>query len=181
MAPLNSMMLIAVPQLVDPNFKRSVVLILHHDEEGAFGLVVNDPTNLSLRDFAQAQNLGLHLGHFSQPVYCGGPVEPYRGWILHEQEGLEEKQEISPGLYVSGSNETLKEVLEGQDSHFRFLLGYAGWGPSQLEKELEDGSWITTPVESKYIFFNNPGDTWDAMLHDMGVDPATLAHGHGLH
>ena len=181
MGDLHSMMLIAVPQLVDPNFKRSVVLILHHDEDGAFGLVVNDPTPLSLKDFANTQKMACHLKHRRQPVFCGGPVEPYRGWILHQLTDLEEKQEINSGLFVSGSNETLKKVLEEAKKPFRFLLGYAGWGPHQLEKEMEEGSWITTPVDPKYIFMDKSEDIWDAMLHDMGVDPASLAQGHGLH
>jgi len=166
---------------VDPNFKRSVILILHHDEDGAFGLVVNDPTTLSLPAFAQTQNLGCHNSLNQDSVYCGGPVEPYRGWVLHSEEELEEKQEIRPGVFVSGSNEALKHILSNGKRPFRFLLGYAGWGPHQLEKEMEEGSWIAAPVEAQYIFFDNPEDTWDAMLHDMGVDPATLAQGHGIH
>jgi putative transcriptional regulator len=178
---LNSMMLIAVPQLVDPNFKRSVVLILHHDSEGAFGLVINDPTSLSLPEFAESQHLHCHRDLFHGSVFCGGPVEPFRGWILHRDEAVEEKQEISSGIFVSGSNEALKHILGQGKQPFRFLLGYAGWAPQQLEKEMEEGSWITAPVESKYVFFENPEDTWDAMLHDLGVDPAMLAMGHGIH
>lgn len=178
---LNSMILIAVPQLVDPNFKRSVVLVLHHDQEGAFGLVVNDPTTLSLPEFAMTQKLECQLGIQGDSVYCGGPVEPFRGWILHQDVSVEEKQEIGKGIYLSGSNEALKHILKRGKPPFRFLLGYAGWAPHQLEKEMEEGSWITAPVASEYIFFANPEDTWDAILHDMGVDPATLAQGHGIH
>lgn len=181
MSDLNSMMLVAVPQLLDPNFKRSVVLILHHDEEGAFGLVVNDPTPLNMEEFAKTQKLTYHRNSSSTPVFCGGPVEPYRGWILHQNEQFEERQEIRPGLYISGSNETLKRVLKEGTDPIRFLLGYAGWGPHQLEKEMEEGSWITTPVDPRYIFLAEPEDTWDAILHDMGIDPAQLALGTGLH
>lgn len=181
MGDLHSMLLIAVPQLLDPNFKRSVVLILHHDKEGAFGLVVNDPLNISLPDFANSQQIPCHRGCILQSVYCGGPVEPYRGWILHEDPELIEKQEVGGDLYVSGSNESLKICLEGGKQPFRFLLGYAGWGPTQLEKELEEGSWIVSPVDTKYIFLKNPQDIWDAMLHDLGIDPASLVQGHGIH
>lgn len=175
------MLLVAVPQLVDPNFKRSVVLILHHDAEGAFGLVINDPISLKLPEFAQSQRLECHESLLDLPVYCGGPVEPYRGWILHQAEQVEERQELLSDLYVSSSNESLQKILEEGVQPLRFLLGYAGWGPAQLEKEMEEGSWIATQVDSKYVFFKNPHDTWDAILHDMGVDPATLALGTGLH
>jgi len=181
MGEIHPMFLIAVPQLVDPNFKRSVILILHHDTEGAFGLVVNDPLSIDLPDFAQSQNLRCHSNLLSNQVFCGGPVEPYRGWILHSDEDTQEKQDVLPGLYLSGSNETLKFFMEQGVKPFRFLLGYAGWGAGQLEKELEDGSWITATPEPKYVFYDNPDDTWNGILHDMGVDPASLALGTGLH
>ncbi len=181
MNKFNPILLIAVPQLVDPYFKRSVILILQHNKEGAFGLVLNQSTNFSLREFSHNQSLVCHPNFYNQPVLRGGPVEPYRGFILHNQKTLVEKQEIIPGFYVSGSNESLTALLSEGDHELRFLLGYAGWNGSQLEKEMADGSWIATQVDTKYIFYKNPEDLWDATLHDMGVDPISLAQGTGIH
>ncbi len=175
------MMLVAVPQLLDPQFKRSVILLLHHDREGAFGLVVNDPMNLTLEDFSQSQRLPCHSNILARSVFSGGPVEPYRGWILHQNPQLSEREEICEGLYVSGTQDALQEILQDGKNQFLFLLGYSGWGAGQLEKEMKDGSWIASEVDPKYIFFQNPQDTWDAILHDMGVDPTRLALGTGLH
>lgn len=175
------MMLVAVPQLVDPNFKRAVVLVLHHDQNGAFGLVVNDPAPMSFAEFAKRHDIGCHQTQEAETLYHGGPVEPYRGWILHQDANLPEKQAITPDLYISASNESLRQVLESGVRPAKFCLGYAGWAGQQLEKELQEGSWITTPVHSQYIFYQKPEDTWDAILHDMGVDPARLAQGHGIH
>src|SRR5687767_15819311 len=100
--PTQPMFLIAIPQLGDPNFLRSVVLMLHHGADGALGLVVNHPLSLTLGSFASEHNMPCHSGVKDVPVFRGGPVEPTRGWILHSNDELEEKQDILPGLAVSG-------------------------------------------------------------------------------
>lgn len=175
------MLLIAVPQMGDPNFAKSVVLILQHDRKGAFGLVVNNPTNMTLGQFAESQEMECHDQIREMTVFRGGPVEPEGGWILHTDETVEERKEILPGLYMSGSSETLKALLESGRKPMRLILGYAGWGAGQLEQEMVEGAWITAAADPKYVFETEPSRTWNVILTDMGVDPNRLMVGRGLH
>jgi putative transcriptional regulator len=173
-------LLIAVPQLGDPNFHRAVVLMLEHGEEGAMGLVVNHPASLRLSDVAAGQELTVGVGYAHAFAFIGGPVEPERGFVLHDRSDLEEAMEVAPGLFVSGSLETLKTLLLGPPERFRLCLGYSGWGPGQLESELQDGSWLTAPVGAEHVLRTSPAHAWDTVLREMGIDPATLLHGGGL-
>jgi putative transcriptional regulator len=181
MASSSPIILIAVPQLGDPNFFHGVVLLLQHDAEGAFGLVLNRPTGLSLGEFANNQSLTCHEALEALPVFQGGPVELERGWILHRDPSLSESQALLPGLFLSGGIETLRKLLLVGQSSFRFFLGYAGWGAGQLEEELKEGAWITVNADSRYALETPPDQTWDRVLRDLGVDPASLMLGRGLH
>ena len=175
------MFLVAVPQLGDPNFVRSVVLILQHGSDGALGLVVNAKTDISLGTFARSQELPCHGTLEDVPVFCGGPVEQHRGWVLHDNAGVDEAREVIPGLYMSATSDTLKELLSRGQANVRLVLGYAGWGPGQLEQEMAEGAWITLEANARHVLETDPDDTWKAVLADMGVDPARLAEGPGVH
>ena len=178
------MFLVAIPQLGDPNFARSVVLLLQHGSEGALGLIVNHPTTTPLGEFATEQSLAIHSRVKDQPIFRGGPVEPSRGWILHGDVGAsgdKDRQEILPGLFVSGSRETLGNLIAGGETPFKLLLGYAGWGPGQLEREMALGSWLTVEPAVKHVLTTPAADAWGAVLADMGVDPARLAVATGIH
>ncbi len=181
MSEFNPMFLIAVPQLGDPNFFHRVIFILHHDSQGAIGLVVNNPLDLNLGDFAKGQKLACHPDLANLKAYCGGPVNPELGWLLHHDNSIEERQEILPGLFVSRSRQTLEKLLASGKNNFRLMLGYAGWGEGQVTKELKEGAWITATVNPKYIFETPPAETWNTILRDMGVDPTRLALGGGFH
>ena len=174
------MFLIAIPQLGDPNFLRSVVLLLEHGAEGALGLVVNHPTSLDLWTFAREQGLPCHSKSKGVPVFRGGPVEPSRGLILHDDRAHNER-EVLPGLFVSGSVDTLSHLMADGSRRMRLLLGYAGWGPGQLEREMAQGSWLTVEADAKHVLETPPAETWTAVLKEMGVDPARLAIGTGIH
>lgn len=174
------MFLIAIPQMGDPNFSRSVVLMLHHGADGALGLVVNHPLELTLGQFAKEHDMPCHSRVKNVPVFRGGPVEPTRGWILHEDGEIAERQDVLPGLAVSGSIESLKSLI-AEGTSMRLLLGYAGWGAGQLERELEQGSWLTVEADPKHVLLTPPADCWNAVLREMGVDPARLAIGTGIH
>lgn len=175
------MFLIAIPQLGDPNFVRSVVLLLHHASDGALGLVINHPSQLELGAFAHEHALPCHSAAKKQFVYRGGPVEPTRGWILHTDDEVKERQEVLPGLFVSGSLETLTGLLADGNKPFKLLLGYAGWGPGQLEREMEMGSWLTVEPGVRHVLETPASETWNQVLADMGVDPARLAMASGIH
>jgi putative transcriptional regulator len=186
---LSRHLLCAVPQLLDPNFRRSVVYMLEHGDEGALGLVVNHPIPTAVRDVAES----LALGWRGDPDACvrlGGPVEPVRGWILHDQESWDPAaSEVAPGLLLTT---TLEELIRaghaefgGDGARYLFLLGYAGWGSGQLEEEIAAGSWVVVPVRGAgatpgagvdvdWLLSASPPRMWEEALASIGVDPQRL-------
>jgi putative transcriptional regulator len=174
-----------MPQLADPNFKRTVVLLCRHsDEEGAFGLVVNRRLITSGRvvvnlDPPVSTERGLE-------IWVGGPVEPERSSMLvgsePDREGVEEDRKIADGLYLSTSPDLLRQVLVGSPPpRTRLIIGYAGWGPGQLEAELEESSWLISEVDPELIFNTPPDRMWETALRRLGADPSALQIGGGVH
>ena len=174
MERLSSGFLIAMPQLGDPNFHRSVVLILQHSVEGARGLVLNRPTRVTLEDVARGQSISVAPRLRRQLVYAGGPVDPQRGLVLHDRAALAEKRQLAPGLFLSETVDALEELLAEGVGVLRFFLGYAGWGPQQLEREMKQGTWLFTEASSERVLHGDPETLWDEVLRQMGVDPAML-------
>jgi putative transcriptional regulator len=178
MESLVGKLLIAMPSLGDPNFRRSVVLLGAHSlEGGAFGLIVNRPIAVELSDILD--ELGLETPPTALPrVLAGGPVEPGHGFVLSEPGDLpvEEDDLLLPaGLRVSGSTETLAACVAGERPvRFSLVLGYSGWHPGQLEAEIEDNSWLVAPVTTAIVFDVPYDDRWVAALNSIGVDPGTL-------
>jgi len=175
---LVGMLLIAMPSLGDPNFRRSVVLLgAHSIEEGAFGLIVNRPLDVELSEILA--ELGLDISSEDLPrVLGGGPVEPSHGFVLFELgDRLPEDDDLMlpDGLMVSGNTETLADFAGGsQSGRYSLILGYSGWHPGQLETEIEENSWLVAPLESSILFDTPYEDRWMAALHSIGVDPGTL-------
>lgn len=182
-------LLCAVPQLLDPNFHRSVVLMLEHGSRGALGLVLNNPMPTTLREVAESLELEW-VGDPEARVRLGGPVEPVRGWILHDQPDWDaEGESVAPGLWLTTS---LDPVLRDEhttfgvgDARFLFLLGYAGWAGGQLEAEIAAGSWVLVPVLDPgeavgsgvpvdFLFDAKPDQMWKQALEAIGVDPQRL-------
>jgi putative transcriptional regulator len=174
MERLSSGLLIAMPQLGDPNFHRAVVLILQHGAEGARGVVLNRPTRVTLEDVARGQSLPVTPRLGRQMVYAGGPVEPQRGLVLHDRVGLVEKRQLAPGLYLSETVDALEQLLGVDAGVLRFFLGYAGWGPQQLERELAQGTWLFTEASAERVLHGGADGFWEEVLRQMGVDPAML-------
>lgn len=171
-----------MPQLVDPNFARTVVLLCEHAPEGAFGLVVNRPAEVTA---AEAVQLEPPLDHPNElPLLIGGPVEPQRGWILTAAppEGVDAR-EIGAGMYLSASPLLLRRVLTSRPAPRRtqVLAGYAGWGPGQLDTELSESSWLIMPVELDLIFEIPHSAAWEMAIRRLGADPHLLQMGHGVH
>jgi putative transcriptional regulator len=173
-------LLLAMPQLGDPNFHRSVVLMLEHGEGGSMGLVINRGAPLTLGELARGQSMKISSGRTEQAVFVGGPVEPHRGFILHDDETVAEKHPILPGLFLSVTLDALGPLLEDPVPNVRFCLGYAGWGPKQLEAEMASGSWLFAEAKAKAILEGNPSQLWEETLRGMGVEPAMLMVGKGL-
>ena len=183
---LSRHLLCAVPQLQDPNFERSVVLMLEHNSQGALGLVLNNPLPNLIADIADGLSLEW-MGEEDETVRLGGPVEPMKGWIVHDQATWDPTaDEILPGVYLTTSLDPVtsagRSTIGAPGSHFLFLLGYAGWHPAQLEGEIAAGSWVAVPlgesgplgVPPRWLFDTEPEDMWDAALRSLGVDPGRL-------
>lgn len=176
-------LLIAMPQMMDPNFARSVVLLCRQDEDGALGLVVNRPTDTLVSSIV---NIGAPpLRDNRMNVWIGGPVEPERGWLLLGFDpGSPDTLAVGEGLYLSASVSVLRALMESDDAsnkYGRFLLGYAGWAGGQLENELAQSAWLTTEVSSKLIFETEPEHMWEAAIRSLGIDPLALQMGGGVH
>ena len=173
--------LIAMPQLGDPNFHRTVVLMIEHNEEGSMGLVINRASPLTLSQLGKGQKLKVAQALSGQSVFVGGPVEPYRGFVLHDAKDVEEKLELMPGLYLSMTSDALMGLLQMPTVRLRFCLGYAGWGPKQIERELAQGAWLFTEASAQTALDGDPKEIWGDTLKSMGVDPAMLMTGGGIH
>jgi putative transcriptional regulator len=173
--------LIAMPQLGDPNFQRTVVLMIEHSDEGAMGLVINRQAPLKLGDLAKGQQIRVARHREEDFVYLGGPVEPYRGFVLHDSTGVSERLQVCPGLFLSVTSDALEPLLISDDAKLRFCLGYAGWGPHQIEKELAQGAWLFTEATAAPTLDGEPSNMWNDTLRGMGVDPAMIVAGGGIH
>jgi putative transcriptional regulator len=172
--------LLAMPQLGDPNFHRSVVLMLEHSEGGAMGLIINRGSAVTLGELARGQAMPIDPGREPEPVFVGGPVEPQRGFVLHDDDGVAEKHLVLPGLYLSVTMDALAPLLRSATPRIRFCLGYAGWGAQQLEREIAQGAWLFTDAAARPVLEGHPEQLWEATLKRMGVDPAMLVAGKGL-
>jgi putative transcriptional regulator len=179
--PFRSALLLSMPQLQDPNFARSVVLLCEFSPEGAFGLVINRPTEMAASTMVRLEPP--IVGGNTMPLWVGGPVEPERGWILlgDEPTGNEFKL-VCEGLYLSTSVGLLRDILEmTPPPRARVLAGYAGWGPGQLDEELAQSAWLLGDVDLD-IVFDTPADVmWETAIRRMGADPSALTTSHGVH
>ena len=163
-ASLQGSFLVAAIHLRDPNFFRSVVLILEHNSEGAMGLIVNRPSPMTIAG-ALSQYGPVECGE--APVYVGGPVEPTSLYILHNSVKLgQTDQEIAPGIFLTGSEDSFDQVVRSEKKSetaikFRLLSGYSGWGGGQLESELDRGDWHTVPADGPLILEEDPYGIWE--------------------
>lgn len=175
-------LLLSMPQMVDPNFAKAVVLLVDYTEEGAFGLVVNrqmdDPAWTLIRTDPEIDV------HRDVRLFVGGPVEPQRTWVLMaDAQGPEDEQrEVSPGVLLSASRDLTMSLLQSPPStRARVIAGYAGWRAGQLEAEIAESSWLTLEVDPALIFGVPPEQMWEAALRRLGTDPSSLQSSSGVH
>lgn len=175
---LANQFLIAMPALGDPNFARTVTVICQHDENGALGVVINRATQLTLRDVLQQLSLpDDKLGDPDRPVYQGGPVQTELGLILHESLGnWDATLAISDSLGLTTSRDILEAVADnrGPPSHI-LVLGYAGWGSGQLEREMVENAWLSGPIDPNIIFRTPVENRWWQAAALLGIDIANLS------
>lgn len=154
-------------------FQRAVILICHHDEEGAFGLILN---NLSGGKVGDALEVSLPDRLKQQPLFLGGPVQPQSLSFLHSDAMLPNAN-VMPDLQLSHSIDELVEAGESYSPtrQLKIFAGYAGWSPGQLDNEMERGTWLTHPATLEWVFHAEPGNLWKAVLADKGWTYRLLA------
>ena len=190
--PFRASLLLSMPQLQDPNFARTVVLLCDYGPEGAFGLVLNRPTEMPASEMVRLDPPV--AGANDMPLWIGGPVEPQRGWILLGDDpsappapgggtiSQGEFKFIRDGLYLSTSVTILREVLEASPApRARVLAGYAGWGPGQLDDELAQSAWLLADIDLDIVFDIPAAAMWETAIRRLGADPSTLTTSHGVH
>ncbi|HXU44079.1 MAG TPA: YqgE/AlgH family protein [Thermoanaerobaculia bacterium] len=170
--------LLAMPQVLDPFFHRSVVLLIHHDEDGSFGFIVNRPTGIRVGEILKGMEVNW-TGRESSLAYFGGPVQPQMGTVLFQptpsvEELADAASEVVPGLSITQHVGDLAQLATAPPDRFRLFLGYAGWGAGQLVEEILRNDWLTAPVASDLVFATEPDGVWSAALRSVGVDPAAL-------
>lgn len=179
---LRNHFLIAMPAMADPFFAKSLTYVCEHNEQGALGIVVNRPINLTLSElFAQIQ-VPLNPAELQDmPVHFGGPVQTDRGFVLHEPTGQwQSTLSISDKIGLTTSKDILQAVGEGQGPHNLLVtLGYAGWSQGQLEDELSQNAWLTVAASEQILFRMSAEERLPAALALLGVDFASLSEDAG--
>lgn len=164
--PQQGRYLISEPFLADPNFKRTVVLLTEHNDEGSVGFVLNRPTEMVISDVIPDLKL-------NAPLYVGGPVQQDSVHFIHKVPELKEDSvEIAKGLFWGGGFDKLQFLAStGQidDGDIKFFLGYSGWAANQLDMEMEQLSWIVAPANGKFAFTEDDGNLWRMILQSMGT------------
>jgi putative transcriptional regulator len=175
---LTNHLLIAMPQLLDPNFAQTVALICEHTEKGALGIVLNKPLPMKLSDVLSQMKLepsSEDIG--AQPVLRGGPVSTDRGFVLHRPGGKwDHTHRVSEDIQVTTSRDVLAAMARGEGPSDAFIaLGYAGWDSGQLERELKDNAWASMPVDPRVVFELPFEERWAGAWRLMGVDVDRLS------
>ena len=170
--------LIAMPNMADLNFARSLTYICEHNEQGALGVVVNRPTDMTLKSLFDQIEIPLEDAVWAEvPVYFGGPVQVDRGFVLHRPAGAwDSTLSVNDQIALTTSRDVLQAVGEGRGpAQILVSLGYAGWAPGQLEQEISQNAWLTVAADADVIF-NLPAERrFTAAMDLLGVDPSRLS------
>ena len=175
--------LVAMPSLAESFFDHALIYMLEHNEEGAMGLVINQPMDIAVDEVLSQIDADYNGHSHPQAALNGGPVEPYRGFVLHHTRSdhrWEGEMPLAGGISVTASADILQALAAGQDigGHL-IVLGYSGWGPGQLEDELADNAWLTVNAGTE-IMFNTPADKrLDAVTRTLGISYHQLSNNSG--
>lgn len=169
---LTNQFLLAMPALADDNFTRSVTLVCEHTENGALGIMINRPTNLTLSEIFIQLDLNEKNTATTCPVHFGGPVQSERGLVLHEGIGnWEYTLPITDSLGLTTSRDILSAMADGTGPQsYLFALGYAGWAGGQLEHEIQQNSWLIVPASRKILFETPVEERWTRAAQMAGID-----------
>ena len=179
---LTGRLLVAMPALGDPRFQKSVIFMCAHDEGGAMGLVVNHAVpGLDLSQILAQMKIDFESSARKKsgklPVMSGGPVETARGFILHTSEfSHSDTVHVNETFGVTGTIDVLRAIASGQGPEkMLFMLGYAGWGAGQLDRELQDNAWLVAEADPELLFATGPQEKWDLAVRKLGINPAMLS------
>lgn len=170
--------LIAMPGMADSFFAKTVTYLCQHNEDGALGIIINRPSELTLNDIMQQMDIvpmDAELGN--TPIYFGGPVQPERGFVLHEPSGeWDSTLNVSDTIQLTTSRDILEAISQGLGpKHVLIALGYAGWGKGQLEREMVENSWLSHPADRSILFEYPSAQRWKASAKLMGIDISLLS------
>jgi putative transcriptional regulator len=175
---LTNHLLIAMPQLSDPNFAQTVALICEHTDKGALGIVLNKPLPMKLSDVLSQMKLDPASETIAaQPVLRGGPVHTDRGFVLHRPGGQwDHTHKVSDTIQVTTSRDVLAAMAKGEGPSDAFIaLGYAGWESGQLEREMKDNAWASVPVDPSVVFELPFEQRWAGAWRLLGIDVDRLS------
>jgi putative transcriptional regulator len=165
--------LIAMPSLADPNFFQTVTYICEHNADGAMGIVINRPLDMTLAEIFAHMNIPVqHEAFGSQPVYLGGPVQTERGFVIHRPVGSwQGTLAVTPHIGLTASRDVLEAIANGAGPERSLVaLGYAGWGPGQLEQEMVANAWLSGPADPDILFELAAEQRWEAAAQHLGID-----------
>ena len=173
-SPEQGKLLLSEPFQKDLYFKRTVVLLTEHNDMGTVGFILNKPLDIKIHEAID------DFPEFDCPLYFGGPVSKNQLFYIHTLgDRLEGSVEIAPGIFWGGSFDTMRALIQDgmiQPGEVRFFAGYSGWEPTQLDKELEEKSWIIANSSKDYIMNNNTNKLWSTILKNMGQTYAVMAN-----
>lgn len=180
---LTNHFIIAMPSLDDPNFEQSVSYICEHNDEGAMGIVINRPTDLTFADLCEQLDIEVTDSDTNDyPVFEGGPVEIDRGFILHTPIGeWESTLEVTKDIGLTMSQDIIEAIANGYSSdnnppkQFIITLGYAGWSEDQIEEEIAANIWLNVPATNKILFHTPIENRWTAAAAALGINLQTLS------
>lgn len=176
---LKGQLLIAMPGMGDHRFERAVIFLCSHSREGAMGLIVNKPSpDLRFADLLAQLKIPARTDLRGIRVHVGGPVEHGRGFVLHSADYTlaESSLHVSAEFSMTATVDILQDMAKGEGPHRSLLaLGYAGWGPGQLESEIQANGWLTAPADLDLVFGASDGEKWGAALRSISIDPRLLS------
>lgn len=179
MTNLTGKMLIAMPGMPDPRFEYSVIYVCAHSEDGAMGLIVNKPSaDVSFENLIDQLSIENTANLTGIKVYFGGPVELGRGFVLHSPDFQSEMTtlNVDDGFAMTATLDVLDSIAQGAGpDNSLIFLGYAGWGPGQLENEIAANGWLTCDAHPDLVFNTANTDKWEAALASLGVSPLALS------
>ena len=175
---LTGQLLVAMPQMLDERFVKTVIYMCAHTEDGAMGLVVNKILeDIDFPDLLEQLDLNPAAGGTDIRVHFGGPVESGRGFVLHSSDYQQDAtMVIDEQIALTATTDILRDIAEGDGPQSSLLaLGYAGWGPGQLDSEIQANGWLSVDADPGLIFGNEPDKIWQGALAKIGIDGSMLS------